>query len=158
MLANADTLISRIRRIVGRLKVVPAAVQEDLAQDTAVQILQAIHDGRLVEDRIPNAYIRIIAERLSISRWRKEKRLRSFKDGEGCGLEEEPGRSGRDLDDLLEQAPHVLTARQLAILRLKLEDPDRTLADIADLLGRAKGSVGREWAAAQHTLRIALAD
>jgi DNA-binding NarL/FixJ family response regulator len=73
---------------------------------------------------------------------------------QGSGQQATPGNGAGQQQ--LEQAPLTLSARQMDILRLRLDG--LTHKEIAARLGMPAGTVGRLWAEAMHLLQIALRD
>jgi RNA polymerase sigma factor (sigma-70 family) len=139
-------------KVAMRHKSIPIEVREDVAQETVVRLLECFEKGKVDEKRVSAAFIRTVAYHLFVSRFRKEKRSRPFFDGEDHAA---PAIDRfRHRADLLEQAPLILSARQMAILHLRLEG--RTHKEIAAELRIPAGTVGRLWAEAMHDLQLAL--
>lgn len=129
-------------------------VAEDLLQDALVKLADR---WERVRDGAPEAYVRRILYRDTISRWRRHRRevVVDHHDPEG-GLAHLPQRDSR-LTDWIEgaevrQALLLLPPRQRAVIVLRYYE-DLSEAEIAAALGIARGTVKSQASDALRTLR-----
>lgn len=122
---------------------------EDLVQQALVKVVPHWH--RIDGD--PDPYVRRVLVRENVSRWRR-RRWREVLGHESAdpGTSEDP--SGR-LD--LQRALAALAPRQRAVVVLRFLE-DRSVAETADALGVAEGTVKSQTADALARLRVLLPD